>query len=308
MSKDNLLVPYGLSLETGRMVHVEEVPHGKNSGAVCPVCKVGLVAKNAGMHKVHHFAHAVIDSEGACEGWLHQAAKLLLHERIQNALVDGQTIPINWQCDCLCGHHEGDLLKRVTNVRVEAVVSDGKIRTDILLENDGREAKLVEIVVTHRPESYVYDYARAKKIPLVVFALQDASGCDHLKSASTLNVEIDDARRCRCEKNCSFCGEKVRSCYHSHRYCEPCGECVEHQEGQFGGYGDHGHCTICGKPLVSVGDLNHGHHFCCWVRQRHDLPPCPEREHRHCKTCGKLTGRRDDGEFWETCYPCHQKP
>ena len=274
MSKVNLLVPYGLCRDTGRMAHVDEVPHGKNSGVVCPGCKMRLVAKNAGMHKTHHFAHAAIDNQGACEGWLHQTAKLLLYERIQNALADGRNVPIEWQCHCLCPRHKGDLLKGVTNVRLEVVVSDSKIRTDILLENDGREAKLVEIVVTHRPEAHVHEWAKANKVPLVVFELQDVSGLDHLKSASTLNVQIDDT--CRCKKNCGFCGEEVYTCYHSHRYCEQCEECVEDQKGQFGGYGDHDHCKICGEPLVSVSDLNYSHHYCCWVQQRHGLPPCPK--------------------------------
>ena len=263
MNKVKLLVPYGLDRLTGRMLHVDKVPNGKDSGVVCPSCKFGLVAKNAGTHKTHHFAHAGAgDNAGACEGWLHGTAKWLLYERIQDALADGSRILIQWKCqNCPC-LHKGNLLKGVTTIRKEAVVPGANIRPDILLEKDGQPVKLVEIVVTHPPEAHVYEYARAKRIPLVVFELKDASGCDALQSAPTLDVQIKDTcDTCRCSSPCSFWGVVPSCCTDSRWHREKSGECVEGQRG-------HGHCGFCGGPLILPGERQYGHHLSCLPQER----------------------------------------
>ena len=65
----------------GRLVHVDDVPNGDSCGCTCPNCGSRLIAKNAGKHNLHHFAHVGgSDCVGAVESALHLMAKDILHE------------------------------------------------------------------------------------------------------------------------------------------------------------------------------------------------------------------------------------
>lgn len=65
--------------KNGALVHVDDVPNGKNCECICPHCKSELIAKNEGEHKIHHFAHSNgADCSGAIESALHIMAKEVL--------------------------------------------------------------------------------------------------------------------------------------------------------------------------------------------------------------------------------------
>ena len=72
-------LPYGLRLDTGRMVHVEEVLRGLQCDCVCPACRQPLVA-HQGSVRVWHFQHK--GDAGNCRGGretaLHEAAKQII--------------------------------------------------------------------------------------------------------------------------------------------------------------------------------------------------------------------------------------
>lgn len=73
---------YALNQE-GQLVHVDDVPNGKECGCICPACKKPLQAKNAGEVREHHFAHQPgVDCPTALETALHFLAK----DKIQRAL------------------------------------------------------------------------------------------------------------------------------------------------------------------------------------------------------------------------------
>ena len=298
-------VPWGLQKSKDMMVRVDDVPNGKASGCVCSACLAVLVAKNQGVRKAHHFAHAATaDNQGACEGWLHATAKRLLFERIQRALTEGARIPIQWQCSyCPC-RNSGDLLKGATAVHLETMPPGANVRPDILLTKDAQPWALVEIVHTHNPEISVHNYAMASRNPLVTFSVNAPEDIDNQILAPILNPKIDHLYQCPCGW-CPQC-KKAPRCQEYHRYCKQCQRCVEDVR-DHGGYGAHGHCNLCGKVLEGLAN-NYGSHYCCYVQKRYGLPPCPEREHHHCDRCGKLTGWRVYGwDFWDTCYSCHQR-
>ena len=75
------LLTYALN-SIGNLVYIDEVDTGQLCNCYCPSCKEKLVAKNGGMKRVHHFAHASgVDCENAYETMLHQLAKLRVHHK-----------------------------------------------------------------------------------------------------------------------------------------------------------------------------------------------------------------------------------
>ena len=209
-----LLIPYALNA-AGALVHVDEVLTGKQSGAICPVCRRVLIAKNQGKVRAHHFAHAVLGA-GCGEGWLHNVAKRLLVARIEDSLRDGTSIPISYECGFALGlntveamdedewdedacSHTGNLLKGVDGVDMEKSIPDADIRPDILLY--GSRAKIVEVVHTNAPGQPVLDYARKQDIALMVLPLKDVSDLEPIKDGTlTVRIEWSKQGRCHCKQ------------------------------------------------------------------------------------------------------------
>ena len=75
---------YALNQE-GKLVHVDNVPNGKECGCICPACKKPLQAKNGGQVREHYFAHQPgVDCPTALETTLHFLAK----DKIQRAFYE----------------------------------------------------------------------------------------------------------------------------------------------------------------------------------------------------------------------------
>ena len=119
MSVNQVNLPWGLSEQSGKLIHVSSVPNGLMCGCVCPSCEGKLVAKNRGVQKSPHFAHYIPNT--SCEGWLHWTAKMTLRERIERSLLDGSKVPVRWRCKkCACDEtHTGNLIKTVDGVLLE---------------------------------------------------------------------------------------------------------------------------------------------------------------------------------------------
>ena len=87
------LLTYALN-SIGNLVYIDEVDTGQLCNCYCPSCKEKLVAKNGGMKRVHHFAHASgVDCENAYETMLHQLAKL----RVQEAFLSKEVFNVGFE-------------------------------------------------------------------------------------------------------------------------------------------------------------------------------------------------------------------
>lgn len=197
--KNQLLIPYGL--RDGKLVHISEVERGKECDCICPVCMQPLIARK-GDRKQHHFGHKS-DTNCCLETVLHQSAKIILFERISEAISLGEPLLMKWKCLLCNDEHEGNLLKRSTSVKTE--ISMGVCRPDItLFDSNNILATLIEIVVTHAPEENVLGYAREYHIPVVQFQIETAEQIEELKTAKLLSPSyVDVCTRRKCKK----CGD-----------------------------------------------------------------------------------------------------
>ncbi len=294
-------IPYGLDSATGRLVHIDSVPNGVACGCECPSCEAPLTAKNGGKIRKHHFAHSVHNS--ACEGWLHATSKLALYDRIQDALNNGESIPISWQCDiCRC-HHNGDLLRNADGVRLEKFISgfDFRIKPDLTILAGSNPHSYLEIVHSHKPEATTHKHAQANSRPLLVFDVKSPDDVEALLSEPLSPDTFYIPCYCRVCPNC----KTNRLCPGvNYRYCEQCQDCIHIYEDK-----SHYHCPDCGVLLYEGWEEpRYFRCFCCSNARRFKLPPCKNRdkEHRHCKDCGQAIVRKNRwGEIFEYCYECH---
>lgn len=94
------LLTYALN-SIGNLVYIDEVDTGQLCNCYCLSCKEKLVAKNGGMKRVHHFAHASgVDCENAYETMLHQLAKL----RVQEAFLSKEVFNVGFEYRSYCPH------------------------------------------------------------------------------------------------------------------------------------------------------------------------------------------------------------
>ena len=298
---------YGKGSIDGRLVHVDDVPNGLDCNAMCLACDAALIARQ-GRVRQHHFAHAV-ESDCTGEGWIHYGAKMALAERIVAAVESGDAVPMRYSCrvsPCQCTHR-GNIAKGAERVIVEKRI-DG-IQPDIRIE--GQHPKVIEIVDSHEPEMRVHDFASENDLPLLVVSVKDESDITMLKS-SDVWVEVSHFDKCPCKQEAHTKRLEQTEC--DVRWCKQCGKVVEDMRGQFGGYGDHKHCAVCGELLEGRNEYNR--HFCCYIADRFGLPLCPDKDqrtHGHCKKCGQRTGEKKTpygealGEFYDMCYPCNKR-
>lgn len=142
------------------------------------------VENSKGTVKRHHFAH--LAPAAACESWLHSTAKLLLGERICDAIGSGGSVPIRWVCPDDGMQHEKDLLNRkiIDAVEIKYFWSDKNIRPDIICSAAGQPVVIFKIIVTHKPEKAVLESG----IPVLEVYVSDADDLDNLRSG-VVNVK-----------------------------------------------------------------------------------------------------------------------
>ena len=121
------------------LVHVNDVAKGVKCGCICPHCKSPLYAKNGGLIREHHFAHAQgHECDGAFETTLHLLAKEVLQETGSILLPpsDRNGFPVG--------------LVRLQNIEVEKWDEENRIRPDVegIMENG--ERLLIEFLVSHK--------------------------------------------------------------------------------------------------------------------------------------------------------------
>ena len=290
----------------GRLVHVDDVPNGKNCGAHCPNCAVPLIAKNNGIAKTHHFAHERYNP--VCEGLLHRTAKLLLYQRIADAMAGGHRLMVQWPCtNPDCGLHTQNLLGGgvLTHVLIEHRLSDWAIQPDIVCMAGNTPRVLIEVVDTHAPEPAVI----AAGLPTLEFHLSDTTDLAAL-SRETLSCTVIHNKNCPnprcniCRKpasarcwRCAKCGEHTDPRTHGPYYCQQCQTCNDNA---------HGHCPECRQQF----DGHYAYCYCCNLARRLGRMPCYRRgftidSHRHCRRCHAEMDS-DKQEMYENCYRCNR--
>ncbi len=191
-------VPY--AEKDGRLVHVSTVDRGLKCNAVCPVCKIAVVARK-GEKIRHHFAHYP-GANCSTETVLHYIAKQFLYEKLISAIALKQLIQISWKC-IACSHRHGlSLLDNVHLVALEKNLPD--CRPDItLLDANNNVRALIEVVVSHRPDHKVLKYCNQQQVPLLIFRIANAEALEALG----LYHGIDPTVVLYCPReHCSHCG------------------------------------------------------------------------------------------------------
>jgi hypothetical protein len=136
-----LLLRYALD-SAGNLVHVDDVPNGKKCKCICRYCNSPLNAKNKGIVKTHHFAHAHgQECEGAYESAIHLLAKEILQETGRIMLPKTNDL------------HFPSGFVRIHNVEIEKLDERHGIRPDVEAIMDNGERLLIEFYVSHKVDS-----------------------------------------------------------------------------------------------------------------------------------------------------------
>jgi hypothetical protein len=279
------------------MTHVDDVPRGKECGLHCPSCEAPLKA-NKGAVRQHHLAH--MQGHTGCEGWLHSTAKLLLYQRIADAIADGSPLPIEWSCEWpvrQCNPHKEDLLgKGILNiVSVERHLPNWDIRPDIVCMTGDSPKVLIEVVDSHAPEPAVI----ATGLPVLEVHVSNAADLPRLTKST---VPVDRMHNYPCPEQpcdicsrpksegctyCDRCGKHCHPCHHS--YCPTCDACTEPKH-------RHRYCPQCDKVIVEE----------LWEQEG---TGCGGWTHLHCEGCHRLLRpkTRPCGCLKSYCRPCWRK-
>ncbi|QSX28809.1 hypothetical protein JYB88_11060 [Shewanella cyperi] len=150
------MLEYAVERVSGKFVHVDAVPNGKNCGCVCPECKDYLTAKNNCKDKSNHFAHQnLIEGRACLMTQLHLAAQHYFLN-ITHFLLPEVSIP-----------YDGKVLTAPSkNVQVYKATLEAKIdkfSADILLHTDIGEV-FIEIQVTHESEDNKINFYKDNEI------------------------------------------------------------------------------------------------------------------------------------------------
>jgi Zn finger protein HypA/HybF involved in hydrogenase expression len=195
----------------------------KKGNFFCPICRGKLTLRKSGNvgkgAKRPHFSHRVLTTNCTPETVLHYAFKNLLSEKIQEYINELRPLPITWKCENCRREHSGNLLKKITSVKVEHNL---KIcQPDIaLLTAENVILAVIEIVVTHKPEELVLKYYHDNNIMMIKINLQSDNDIDELEN----KIKRPDLIAFCFNPRCKRCGNylKNRILYIIEGFCPKC--------------------------------------------------------------------------------------
>ena len=172
---------YGISITTGELLFVDDVPNGLACNCTCPECGCLLEARNLGEKRIHHFAHytpekqshsRVLNGYGATcsaneETILHRAAKQIILQSINQAF----TLPSSYFTmpgKTICVDEE----RTVIIDDAEAEIPHGDIIPDITLHAGDGSTVFVEIFVSHKIDKNKESKLRTIGIPCIEIDLK----------------------------------------------------------------------------------------------------------------------------------------
>jgi hypothetical protein len=215
--------------DDGKLVKAKDSE--KDGKYYCPICKKELILKKSGKTGKHskrpHFAHYSLTENCTSEGALHYSFKKLLLEKIKEDIKNKISIDMIWECNYCHNKHEGNLLKKVFDVKDEY---DMKVcRPDIaLFDEKGNAFAVIEIVVTHKPEENVIEYYKKNNIICIQIALNSEDDLENMDDKLKNPNIVDCCLNPRCpkcgnhmikknlivlNKKCYRCGRPMKICY-----------------------------------------------------------------------------------------------
>jgi len=203
---------------TGELVRADHAD--KSVSYTCPSCAHDFVLKR-GSERRAHFAHKASNPDCKPETALHHGFKTLLFAKIQHHLEQQMPLEVQWCCSHCGGTHNGNLLRKTAEVKLEHHVGD--YRPDIaLFDADGSVVAVIEVVVTHAPEPSALTYYRANKIAITVLKLKSDADLKRLDPDQPfLNLDrCDQCRNPKCQKCKGF--KILRKTYLQQEKCFKC--------------------------------------------------------------------------------------
>ena len=191
-----LKIPF--AIKDDRLIHISTVESGFRPDCLCPCCQRPLVAVK-GAIRIHHFRHKG-NPDCQPETVAHKLGIMIMKERIESAISTNHPLSVQWKCSDCHYYHQLELMLGITQVESEYTL--GSIRPDLaLLDSEGQVRAIIEVVVTHSPESPVEEYCITRNIPLVEIRIDKAEDLEQLKES--ICIEVTHASSCptpRCGK------------------------------------------------------------------------------------------------------------
>lgn len=184
----------------------------KGDDFFCPVCKTGLILRKSGNTrkgaKSPHFAHRTLTPNCTPETALHYSFKNLLASKIEEHIKTSTPLPISWNCK-YCGiQHIGNLLKKITAVKVEQNLA--VCQPDIaLIDQDNKVFAVIEVIVTHKPEENAVNFYNDNNIILIQINLTSDKDIDDLESKVSRPDQVSTCYNPKCKTCGQFQQKKV---------------------------------------------------------------------------------------------------
>jgi hypothetical protein len=96
---------------------------------------------------------------------------VLVLNKIRLSLRENRALNFEWDCQFCTEHHKGNLLKKISDVKLEYNL--GKCQPDIaLLDAHENVHAVIEVVVTHKPEEQAVKFYKDNDIILIEHVLK----------------------------------------------------------------------------------------------------------------------------------------
>ena len=193
----------------------------------CPLCGTSLVLRKSGNtdknSKRAHFGHKTLTPNCTPETALHHSFKMLLAQKIKGYLLNKQPLFFDWRCEDCKEDHSGNLTKKTYSVDVEYTGLEG-CRPDIaLFDVGGKIFAVIEVVVSHKPETKTLEYYKANQIILIRIDLKSDEDIYKIDEIISRPTHVD------------FCVNPI------------CGDCGSHMQTKVLEY-YMSKCADCGHP------------------------------------------------------------
>lgn len=203
----NLLLPYAYDCNNN-LVHINNAQKGEKY--VCPNCGAEVILKKSRIpegqkyHRKDHFAHKSNSDNHCSESFLHKLFKDKCVDFIKDKIANGDELRFEWFCDQCNEKHEGNLLKKATDVVSEYDL--GICRPDIaLLDKSGEVIIVIEIVVTHKPTPKTMQYYKDNNIACLLINVTDFDDCENIGHKLSNPDEVNICSNPKCER----CGNNM---------------------------------------------------------------------------------------------------